>query len=382
MHLAINGYFLDKPTTGTGQYTLQLLQQLETLWPSELSILVPASFNRDAFALHLSKATLHVLPVPFSGQLGKVWFEQRAMPQAAQRLGADLLHIPYFGPPLRSSVPVIVTIHDLIQLTMPQLRGGPLVRLYNRMATAGACRAASILADSEHTRRMVLAHLPVKSEEVRRVYLAAEQRFCPEAEHGEREHLRERYHLEGPFLLYMGGLDRRKNLPTLIRAYARAQCTAPLAIAGAARSSKSASFPDLQEEARQAGVAHKVRFLGWVDEEDKPALYRAAQLFIFPSRSEGFGLTPLEALACGTPVICSNATSLPEVVGDAALLFDPDDEARLAELIQRAASDSALRDQLRAKGIQQARQFSWRTTAEETIKVYHLALRKERLPIA
>lgn len=382
MHLVINGYFLDKPTTGTGQYTLHLLQQLETLWPSELSILVPASFDREALTLHLSRATLHVLPVPFSGQLGKVWFEQRAVPQAAQRLGADLLHIPYFGSPLRSSVPVIVTIHDLIQLTVPQLRGGLLVRLYNRLAAAGACRAAAVLADSEHTRRMVLAHLRVASDNVRRVYLAAEQRFCPEVTPGERERLRERYGLEGPFLLYMGGLDWRKNIPTLIRAYARSQCTTPLAIAGAARSSKSASFPDLRQEVQRAGVADRVRFLGWVDEEDKPVLYRATQLFIFPSRNEGFGLTPLEALACGAPVICSNATSLPEVVGDAALLFDPDDEARLTELIQRAASDSALRDHLRAKGIQQARQFSWRTTAEETIEAYHMALRKERLSIA
>ncbi|MBI2886693.1 MAG: glycosyltransferase family 4 protein [Chloroflexi bacterium] len=381
MHLAINGYFLAQPTTGTGQYTAGLLRELEDRWPGELSVLLPAAAVATLGQHDASRARFHFLSMPLPGHLGKVWFEQVAVPRAAARLGADLLHIPYLGAPLRSTVPVVVTAHDLIQLMVPQLRGGLLVRLYNLLAAASARRATVILADSEHTRQAVIQRLRISPQRVRRAYLAADQRFGSHQQPAEGALLAAKYGLESPYLLYMGGLDVRKNVAALIRAYARSGCQATLAIAGAPRSGHGAAFPDLRHVAQESGVAERVRFLGWVAEEDKPALYRGALLFVFPSRYEGFGLTPLEAMACGTPVLCSNATSLPEVVGDAALLFSPDDEAGLAELIRQGASDPALRERLGAQGLRRAETFSWTATAQQTIEVYHQVLAREHAQV-
>ncbi|MEK7215036.1 MAG: glycosyltransferase family 1 protein, partial [Chloroflexota bacterium] len=143
----------------------------------------------------------------------------------------------------------------------------------------------------------------------------------------------------------------------------------PLAIAGEPRSTNSQAFPDLRSEVLRHGIADRVRFLGWVADEDQPALYRAAHLFVFPSHYEGFGLTPLEAMACGAPVLCSDATSLPEVVGDAALMFSPDDEATLTHLLRTVVDDPALLVDLRRRGIERAQRFSWAKTASETATI-------------
>lgn len=372
MHLAINGYFLDKLTTGTGQYTYQLLRELEDLWPGELTVLLPSTVTLGDH--ESSRVRFHTIRTSLPRHWSKLWFEHVGVPRAAQEMGADLVHIPYLGPPLRSAVPYVVTVHDLIQLVVPELRGGVSVNLYNRLAVAGARRAVALLADSEHTRQTVMAHFNVDAEQVHRIYLGVEPRFTSAQQPGEAERLRERYQLKDPFLLYLGGLDWRKNVPFLIRAYARAQVALPLVITGEARSTKQSSFPDLRQVVQECSVAEQVRFIGWVADEDKPALYRAASLFIFPSLYEGFGLDPLEALACGTPVLCSNATSLPEVVGDAALLFDPRDEGGLANLIQQAINDPGLLTALRMNGPTQAQRFSWRRTAQETLAVYYRAL--------
>ena len=378
MHLAINGYFINQPATGTGQYTRELLRMLHDLRPGKITLLIPDSVEPNVVRDLAPDADCHVLRTPIGGHLGKVWFEQVSAPRAAARLGADLLHVPYLGPPLFSAVPVAVTVHDLLQHTVPQLRGGILVQLYNRLAAAAARRAAAILADSEYTRSEVVSRLKVRSERAHLVYLAADARFSPSPEPQEAEKLQRKYGLSGAYLLYMGGLDWRKNVPALLRAYARSGCQALLAIAGHVRPA-SGGFPDLKAEAIRTGIAECVRFLGWVDEADKAALYRNTLAFVFPSRYEGFGLTPLEAMACGAPVLCSNAASLPEVVGDAALLFDPEDEAQLAALITSVANDQGLRARLRAAGLEQAARFSWRATAQQTLDIFRHILEERRL---
>lgn len=355
--LAVNGWFLGQPASGSGQYTFHLLEQLRRLWPGDIAVIRPGDVK-----------------TPVSGRLGKVWFEQVGVPRMAAHLGADLLHVPYFGAPAASPIPVIVTVHDLIQLVVPRLRGGPLNRAYNLLAAVGARRGAMLLADSEHSRQQAMQRLKLPPERVRRVYLAADPRFRADGAKEEEDALRSRYRLPGQFVLCMGPVDWRKNIELLIRAYACSGVEWPLVVTGEARSGRISSFPDLQREVEASGAAERVRFLGWVDEAVKPALYRTASLFVYPSRYEGFGLSPLEALASGTPTLCSNATSLPEVVGDAALLFDPEDESGLASLLQRAVQDEALRARLRSAGPAQAARFSWEKTARETIEVYEEAL--------
>ncbi|MBI4499168.1 MAG: glycosyltransferase family 4 protein [Chloroflexi bacterium] len=374
MRLGLSGHFLDQPTTGSGQYLANLLRELTPRWGGEIVVFVPTSRSTTAAASALAPGSrVRVVPLatPPGARLGKLWFEQVGIPWAARRLRLNLLHIPYLGPPLAAPCPLVVTVHDVMPLVLPELRAAPHARVYAALAAAAARRADLVLTVSYYARSDILRRLGLPPERVQTIYEAAEERFRPLPPDEVRHALHQRYRLEPGYVYYMGGLDRRKNVDTLIRAYARLEGAPPLVIAGQARSGNRAHFPDLPAVAREVGAAERVRFLGWVSEEDKPLLYNGAGLFVFPSRYEGFGLTPLEALACGAPVLCSSATSLPEVVGGAAPLFDPDDTDGLARLLAQTLSDSALRARLREAGPAWARRFSWARTATETVAAYY-----------
>jgi glycosyltransferase involved in cell wall biosynthesis len=256
---------------------------------------------------------------------------------------------------LRRRLRAVVTIHDIIPLVLPAYRGSPLVRAYTWLQ-ALACRSAeTILVDSQWSRRDVLRVLRVPSDRVHVVYLGVDERFSPDRS-GPRP-------LDQPYIFYIGGWDVRKNVRTLIRAFAHISEKVPdliLAIAGEPGANPR-FFPDLRAEA--APLGDRVRFLGRVSDEEKLALYRHAELFAFPSLYEGFGLDPLEALACGCPVVCSNATSLPEIVGDAAVVVDARDVHTLADGMMSALDRAG---ELRAKGPLQAAKFSWQATAQQT----------------
>ncbi len=189
-----------------------------------------------------------------------------------------------------------------------------------------------------------------------------------------------KYDLPDFYILYLGGYVLHKNVPTLLLAYtyvARALGGSyPLVLAGTKPAGVSDSFPDYDAMIESLGLREAVRWIGYVDEEDKPVLYRNAETFVFPSRYEGFGLGPLEAMASGTPVVTTECTSLPEVVGDAAFAVDPDDARQMAGAIIATVVEENLRAELRRKGLEQAERFSWQTTATETALVYQMVLRQ------
>lgn len=372
--VSLNGHFLALPFTGSGQYTFQLIRALRTVAPDVLPLVSadrPPAPGIDV-AVQLYPPRLGRL----SPNLAKVWWEQVGWPRCARQQAAWLLHVPYFAPPLVAPAPVIATIHDLIQLVYPAYAGSLAVRLYNRLVAQGARRCAAILADSEASRQDILRLLHVPPERVRVVYLAAGPRFRPCAGRQALAAIRTKYGLPDRYVLYIGGLDVRKNVPALLRAYARLPQTLRreqrlcLAIVGRPRSDDPVRFPPLEPEIARLGIGSEVRLLGWVPEEDKPLLYAAAALFAFPSLYEGFGLDPLEALACGTPVVCSNRTSLPEVVGDAGLLIDPADEYAFAAAIEQVLTSPTLAAELRDRGPRRAASFSWERTAREVAETY------------
>jgi glycosyltransferase involved in cell wall biosynthesis len=179
------------------------------------------------------------------------------------------------------------------------------------------------------------------------------------------------------FVLYLGGYDARKNVSALLHAFTWVSSTLhedyPLVLAGELPSQDTRLFPNPLRIARELGIEKYIVTPGWIAEEDKPLLYAAATVFVYPSRYEGFGLPVLEAMACGTPVVTSNTSSLPEVVGDAALLIDPYDEAALAQAMLTISGDEQLRARLREAGLERARQFTWRATAEKTLALYREA---------
>jgi glycosyltransferase involved in cell wall biosynthesis len=314
------------------------------------------------------------IATPFSKNenLAKVWFEQVSFPRACR--GMEVAHVPYFAPPLHPSIPTVVTIHDLIPLILPAYRGSILARLYTRLVSIAAKRAQAIITDSHSSKRDIVSLLKIPEKRVQVIPLAADERFKPGVGTAELDRVRRKYSLPEEFILYLGGFDQRKNMKTLFEAFRgikeRLGHRYPLVIAGTLPAKDTPFFPHPHRLAEEAGVSDGVRFIGWVPEEEKPALYSLSTLFVYPSLYEGFGLPPLEAMACATPVIASNAASLLEVVGDGGILVDPQEPEGWGEAMVALLTDPQRREELRARAMERAQKFSWRKTAKETLEVY------------
>jgi len=367
MRVGINGLFWDKEATGSGQYTRCLVRELMAL-ETEYTLFLPRHKPGTGDPRHRL-----VTPFSHNENLAKLWFEQASFPRACREM--DVAHVPYFAPPLYPFIPTVVTIHDLIPLILPAYKGSTLVRLYTRLVSIAAKRAAAIITDSHSSKRDIINLLKIPGERVHVIPLAADKRFKPGVGTAELDRARRKYSLPQEFILYLGGFDQRKNMNTLFQGFKclkeRLGDRYPLVIAGTLPSKDTAFFPRPRRLAEEAGVSDAVHFIGWVPEEEKPALYSLATLFLYPSLYEGFGLPPLEAMASGTPVIASNAASLPEVVGDGGVLVDPGDPAAWTKAMVALLTSPQKREDLSAKAVKQAQKFSWRKTARETLEVYN-----------
>ena len=388
MHIAVNGYFWNRPHTGSGQYTRQLVYHLNRLVSDlRLTLIVPMTPGEAEPAdVPPSIAVERVAMRP--GHVGKVLFEQRGFPAACRRVGATLAHVPYWGPPLRSPVPLVTTIHDLTTLLVPEYSRGARVRLYNALVSAAARGANHILTDSFSSKLDIIDHLGIPEARITAVYLGVSPLYAPRPTGGDNSlvdmAVAKKYDLPEFYVLYLGGYELHKNVMNLLHAYTYvAQALGaeyPLVLAGRKPAAESAAFPDYDGMIARAGLSKYVRWIGYVDEEDKPLLYRKAEVFIFPSRREGFGLPPLEAMACGTPVVVADSGSLPEVVGSAAFAVDPDDVRAMAGAIISLIVQENLAADLRRQGPEQAAKFTWENTAVETLKVYDRVLRQVANP--
>ena len=377
MKVALNAHFFHHPHTGSGQYLVHLLAAFRRLGVEARPLCdghpeQPAGGWPGGWPVQSGRTPVDAL----GGDARKVWWEQVTWLSLARQAGVDVAHVPYFAPPLwrPGGLPVVATIHDLIPLILPEYVTSPLVRLYNALVSAAARRADRILVDSQASRRDVTRLLGIAPERVRVVYLAVDESLFEPVPAETIDAVKRKYGLEDPFIFYLGGLDKRKNVPALLRALAALPAGMPwqLAISGRLRRDSPRLFPDLPGLAANLGIASRVRFI-FVTDEDKAALYRAATCFVFPSTYEGFGLDPLEALACGTPVICANRSSLPELMGEAALMVDPDDLAAFTAALQRVLTEADLRADLSRRGPPQAARFRWDDTARQTLAAYHEA---------
>jgi glycosyltransferase involved in cell wall biosynthesis len=299
-----------------------------------------------------------------------------AFPLFLHRLQPSLVHIPLNQVPLFMMEPYVVTIHDMASLLF---EGGSGLRMQIRrfLLRRGLLRAKRIMAVSEATRRDVHDALGIPADRIRLVYNAPNPDFFRPAA-GERARILERYQIDYPFLLYAGNIRPQKNIPRLVEAFAVARehlsrhpvyRDLHLIIIG----DEISRYPSVRRAVIQTRVEKAVRFLGFVPFEALRIFFESAALFVFPSLYEGFGLPPLEAMATGTPVVASNVSSLPEVLGDAALLVNPENVFEIARAIQEALLDEDLRGELIAKGKAQAARYSWDRTAREVLEVYREA---------
>ena len=380
MHVAINAYFWNQPHTGSGQYTRQLVYHLNRLIADlDITLIYPQAPGQAAPEQVPPSVKVKTVPTR-AGQAGKLLFEQIQFPRACRAAGADVAHVPYWGGPLDAPMPLVVTVHDLTTLLVREYRRGLKARLYNALVSAGARAAGHVITDSFASKLDIMDHLRIPEQDVTAIYLAAGPNFKPAENSLVDMAVLRKYNLPDFYLLYLGGYEIHKNVTTLLLAYTYvAQALGddyPLVLAGKQPNKVTPVYPDYTGYIRRLGLENYVRWIGFVDEEDKPVLYRNAETFIFPSRHEGFGLPPLEALACGTPVVVSDSGSLPEVIGDAGFAVDPDNARDMAGAIIATVIQENLAAELRQKGKAQAAKFSWETTAAETALVYDRAGRR------
>lgn len=294
--------------------------------------------------------------------------EQIELPVILKKLKADLFHSPSFVAPLYPACKLIMTIHDMNHMSFPQYYSMIHQLYYQYIVKPSAVKAKKIITVSQFSRKEINRWLGVPREKIKVTYNGVEDRYTVIDDLAALREVNGKYRLPEKFILYIGNKKPHKNVGRLIEAYAKLKTNYYLILSG---------DPDeqLNTLVSELDLAAKVKFIGNVPDQDLPQLYNLADLFVFPSLYEGFGLPPLEAMACGTPVITSNVSSLPEVVGEAGITVNPNNVDELANAINKVLVDEKLRKNMIEEGLKQARKFNWETTARETLDIYEEALK-------
>jgi glycosyltransferase involved in cell wall biosynthesis len=355
---------------GIGTYTRHLLQALH----GDGNGFQVYAITRDQHRLELEQCCERVTVVNTPIYTVR---EQWDIPRAAA--GCDLLHVPHYNAPLLQRTPMVVTIHDIIHVTDSDYRARFKSRVYARPILKMVARKAHhIITDSEFSKAQIVEHLDVPASKVTRIYCGVNGDFRFADRHEAVGKVARTLDIKLPYILYVGSLKRYKNVSTLLQAFARL-CKRPgiphrLLIVGDDAQQK----PNLLSEAAELGIKDRTHFLSYVHNELLPLIYAAADVLVMPSRIEGFGLPVLEAMACGTPVVCSRAASLPEVGGDAVVYFDPASADELEQTLERVLGSDELQRDLSKRGIERATQFSWRESARQHAEVYRRVLEESQ----
>jgi glycosyltransferase involved in cell wall biosynthesis len=367
MHIGIDVRITYYTRGGISTYVLRLLQALAAL-----------DEETDYCVLHSRKDRRPPLPGPNFRSVA-CWtpahhrWERWALGMEVSRLGLDLLHSPDFIPPAFGYRRSVITVHDLNFLYYPQFLAAESRCYYNGQIAWAVSRADHVLADSHATKADLVSMLDVEPEKVTVVHLAADPTYSPLAEVEARKVVA-KYGLEPGYLLFVGTLEPRKNLPGLLQAYRllrdEGATRAPLVMVGG----KGWLYDEIFERVETLHLVEHVRFLHGVPDGDLPGLYSAAGVLTTPSFYEGFGLPALEAMTFGIPVVVSDRASLPEVVGEAGLLVNPDDPEDIAGALGRVLTEEPLRARMREQGLAQAARFTWERAARETLAVYRAVL--------
>lgn len=314
--------------------------------------------------------------LPGRSPLARLWREHVLLPLACRREKIDLLHCPKSAVPYCVPCPAIVTLHDLIPLRHPETEKFVARVYWNIQIPIAARKSSFIITDSEHARREIIEDFNVPPERIKAVMLGFNPAMLEERSPAGAAVVRGKYGLPEEYLLYVGTIQPRKNIDTLIEAYASLRslraAMPKLVIVGR----KGWLYDRLFARIAELGLTDQIMFTGFVPDEELPYIYDGANLFAYLSFFEGFGLPPLEAMACGIPVITSNTTSLPEVVADAGIMVPPDDAVAVAAAITRLLDDPEYAALLGRRGRERAELFSWEAAARETLAIYQKYARK------
>lgn len=372
-HIGIDYTAAVHQLAGIGRYTRELVQALAQVSPDYTYRLFVADVGRvrlpplpaDNFSWRTTRLT--------ERWLARLWFRLR-LPLAINLWTGPLAlyhATDFFLPPLAQRTKSIVTVHDLSFVRHPESVMPGMTRHLNTWVPRSVQRADHVIAVSKATRQDLIELYNTPAPKITVLHHGVSARFAPVANNAALANVRHKYKLgQAPFILSLGTIQPRKNYLQLIRAVAQLEKEIALVIVGGWGWDTGPIFAEVEN----LGLAKRVHFPGYVDDADLPALYSAATLFVYPSLYEGFGLPALEAMACGTPVVAANRSALPEVVGDAGLLVDPQDVSAIAGAIEGLLGDAACRAQLSAAGLARAAQFTWPGMARQLLTLYQKIL--------
>lgn len=367
LHIAFDASFLALPASGIGTYVRGLTDALIA--------------NQEALGLKIT------LIEPKPGRILQpghklhrfLWDAVGVAPATLKQAGRpDVIHLPQMSAPIIAPAPMVVTIHDVIPLVLDDYRSSRAMRTYLSLMAKTSARAKLIIAPSQAAKIDISRVMGIGQDRIIAIPEAADPTLQPDTTGSARDLVAQKWNISGPYLFNIGGFDRRKNLPLTIDAFAAALTQLPddakLVIAGAPHSGNELVFPPLQPVIDRLGVGSRVVLTGRVSDDERRALYQAATGYVTASEYEGFGLTPLEAMACGVPAIVADRTSLPEVVGDAGLIVELSVKD-LASAMVTLLSDDDFRAELTIRSLQRAGIFTWESAAAQTAEVYHRASR-------
>jgi len=374
MRIGINARLLRDPTMrGWNRYTVNLVAEL-----SRSGVELILYSDRPVHAAHLARFAPDSCQVVQSPLMRYAVWEQVWLPRQCARDRIDVLHSPYnYSLPWSSRCPRVLTLHDAIETVYYRARtkwteGLSIRGLRSRLHNwAAIVRADRIITVSDHAKRDLVDALKIPAAKIAVIYEAAEPRFSQLVSDNVLERVRGKYDLPARYVCYIGGWELRKNVPFLIRAFAAANLDGVNLVLGGGTDHRKAGLTHL---ARELQVADRIRILGWIDDEDLPAIYSGALCFAYPSEYEGFGLQLCEAMATGCPTFAARATSLPEVLGEGGETFALDTPDALAALLRRVSTDEDFRKGLSDRARVRSREFSWAETARQTLSVYESLL--------
>jgi len=367
MRVGIDLSFITQERVGVDQYAYNLLKAIAGIDDNNDYFIysnspIPLDFRSFGKNFFLREQKKSALP--------RLLWVQYVLPRLAEKDVVEILHAPCYVAPGRSPCPVVITYHDMASWLFPEKFRLKHRLVYSLLVPAYAKRASGIIAVSESTKKDLIRLFGIPAEKIRVVHEAAAGMFKPVSDRGLLEQTKRKFSLPGKFVLFVGMMEPRKNIPVLIRAFKLFRDAGnpyKLVIAG----KKGWLYEEIFSTIKKLRMENEVLFTGYIRDTELPAVYNCADMFVYPSEYEGFGLPPLEAMACGVPVITTRVSSLPEVAGAAAILLEnPQDEKELAAAMEGVAANPGLRASLVKKGLERAGGFSWQKAARETVEVF------------
>jgi len=370
MRIGIDARSVLKQRTGVGNYTYNLIQQLSQLDHQNQYVLFYSHYRDMKVAIpEIQNPNFQSKFYRFPSRVLNLLWSTVGWPKVDWIVGkVDVYHSPNYTLNALGRGKSLMTIHDLSFLACRQYSLSSAKWHYAYRIKDFARRVDAIIADSNSTKSEVIKYLKVPEKKVRVIYLGYNRAFRPLPPGEKTKKVMEKYRIKGDFILYVGTLEPRKNLKGLIQAYHRSKAKDDfLLVLAGGKGWKYEHIFHLVDELR---LKDRIVFCGYVPDSDLPELYNRASLFVYPSFYEGFGFPPLEAMACGTPVIVSHTTSLPEVVGDAGIYVNPFDSGQISSSMDAVLADTELLQNLRQRGLKRAGLFSWERAAKETLRLY------------